>query len=130
VSPQHSCRQHPRLHQYLRVFNRDVVQDYIALTRESLHDMHLIGVEETTASQPCRIDERDGVEQKRLALPTAHGVPQIRSLDRLLGIVLAAIGRYHAIFAVSASSIASLVEKDHVLIRLHDAPGWALPWDS
>src|SRR5579863_8665540 len=62
VAPHDSCREHPRLHQYLRVFHRDVVHECIALTRKSLDDMHPIRVEETTAPDPRRIGERDRVE--------------------------------------------------------------------
>src|SRR4029453_17494834 len=44
--------------------------------------------------------------------------------------LFAFIGRNHTILAVSASGIASLIEKDHIFIGLNDASGWALPWDS
>src|SRR5215472_91087 len=126
ITPDYACRQHPWLDQYSRVFNRDVVQDHVALTREFLHDMHLLGVEETAAPKPGRIDERDGIEHQCVAFPTADGVSQIRRLDRFLGIMLAVIGRDDAILAVSAACIASLIEKDHVIIRLYDPPRWAL----
>src|SRR5262249_58606491 len=44
--------------------------------------------------------------------------------------MVAFIGRDHAILAVSAPGIASLIEEDHILIGLNDASRWALPWDS
>src|SRR5437667_415792 len=130
VAAYRSRRQHPRLHEHLRVFDRDVVQDCIALTRESLYDMHLIGVEETAPPQPCRIDESDGVEHERVALPPSHGISQIRNIERGLCVVRAAIGRDHAILAVSAAGIASKIEKGNIPIRLVDASGRALPRDS
>jgi hypothetical protein len=37
--------------------------------------------------------------------------------------VLAVIGRNDAIFTVTAAGIASHIEKDHIFIRLDDAPG-------
>src|SRR5439155_26829732 len=60
VAPYRSRWEHVRLHQHLRVFDRDVVQERIALTGESLDDVHFIGMEQAAAPQPCRIDERDG----------------------------------------------------------------------
>src|SRR5881628_139743 len=92
--------------------------------------MHLIGVEETAAPQPCRIDESDGVEHERVAVPASHGIPQIRDIERRLWGVRAAIGRDHAILAVSAPSIASKIEKGNIRIRLVDSCWWALPRDS
>src|SRR5262249_57042794 len=103
---------------------------YMARALESFHHMHLIGGEEATAPQPCRMEERDGVEHKRLALPTSYGISQICSLNCPLGIVLAVIGRDHGILAVSAASVASLIEKDYIPIRLDNASGWPLAWDS
>src|SRR5271157_2552307 len=31
-------------------------------------------MEETTARQPCGVDERDGVEHQRVAFPAPHGI--------------------------------------------------------
>ena len=46
------------------------------------------------------------------------------------GVALAAIGRDDAILAVSAPGIAARIEKGDVVLRLEDAPGWALPRHS
>src|SRR5262245_51568072 len=130
VAPQRARRQYVRLHQDLRVFNGDVVQDGIALAREFLDDVHPIGVEEPAAPQPSRIDERDGVEHQRVALPASDGAPQVRDIElRFLG-VGAAIGWDYPVLAVSAPRIASKVEKVHIFLRLVDASRWALPRDS
>jgi hypothetical protein len=50
------------------------VQDLIARAREPLHDAHVAGMEETATTQPCRIDERDGLDHQRVAFPLAHGI--------------------------------------------------------
>src|SRR5439155_17278453 len=71
VAPYRSCREHPRLHQDLRIFDRHVVQERLALTRELLHDMHLVGVEEAAAPDPGGVDERNGVEHESVALPAS-----------------------------------------------------------
>src|SRR3954468_18213419 len=55
IAAYRSRRQHPRFHEHLGVFDRDVVQNRIALSRESLHDVHPIGVEESASSQPGRV---------------------------------------------------------------------------
>ena len=44
--------------------------------------------------------------------------------------MFAAIGRDHAVLAISAPGIASKIEKGNIPIRLVDASGWALPRDS
>src|ERR1700733_1927087 len=91
VTLHHARRQHPRLHQYSRVLNRDVVQQYITLTPEFLDDMHQLGVEQAAAPQPRRIDERNGVDYQRIAFPTSHRIPHIRRLNRLFRVVLAVV---------------------------------------
>ena len=122
-----SCRQHPRLHQHPRVFDRDVVHECIALTRETLHHMHLIGVEEPATPQPGCIGERDRVEHQRVAIPAPHGIAQIRDVELRLFTVRPAIGWDDAILAVSAASVPSRVYKGNVAVRLVNAPGRALP---
>src|SRR5688572_2105162 len=62
AAPEDPCREHQRFHQHLRIFERQVVEDGIALTSELLHDMHLVGVEVPAAPDPCRVDEADGIE--------------------------------------------------------------------
>ncbi len=44
-------------------------------------------------------------------------------------VVRAAIGRDHAILAVSAAGIASLIDEGDILVRLVDASGWTLARD-
>src|SRR5580700_2811427 len=87
-------------------------------------------MEETATPQPCAINERNGVEHQRVALPAPHRVPHILGLDSLLWVMLAVVGRNHAIFTVSASCIASRIEQDNIFVRLEDASRWALPRDS
>src|SRR5207237_8593091 len=103
----------------------------IALTREFLHHVHLIGMEEAAAREPCRINERDGVEHQRVGFPAPNGISVILGLDRLLRIVLAAVGRDDAIFPLSAAAIGRLgVAKDNVVSRLNDSCGRTLPRNS
>ena len=52
VEPQRSRLPHPRFHEHIGVFNGDFVKDFIALTREFLHDVHVGGMEEASSSQP------------------------------------------------------------------------------
>src|SRR5580692_4878406 len=92
--------------------------------------MHPVGVEETATTQPGRIGERYLVEYQRIALPASHGVPQKQLVKLRILAVLAVIRRDDAILAVSAACIAARVDKRNVLVRLVDAPGWALPRDS
>src|SRR5688500_4828950 len=74
-------RRDPGFDKRLGVVDGHFVQDFIARARELLHDAHVAGVEETAAPQPCRIDERNGVDHQRVALPLAHGVAQIGRLS-------------------------------------------------
>ena len=84
-------------HEHLGVFHRNIVQECIALTRESLDDVHLIGVEETAAPDPRRIDETEGVEHQRVAFPVPDGVPEIGIIGLRVFAVRAAIDRDYAI---------------------------------
>ena len=127
VEPQRSRRHHPRFHEHIGVFDGDFVKDFIALTREFLHDVHVGGMEEAASSEPRRIDKRDGVEHQRVALPAPHGISHVGGLDRLLWVVLAAVGWDHAKFPVSASVIACRIQHGNVVRRLEDAAGRALP---
>ena len=84
-----STRRHdPGFDKRLGVVDGHFVQDFIALARELLDDAHVAGMEETATSQPCRIDERNGVDHQRVALPLSHGVAKIGRLSRLVRIVL------------------------------------------
>src|SRR5207253_7483134 len=128
VEPQRSRRHHPRLDERFGIFDGDFVANLIALMRQALHYVHLIGMEETAARQPGAVDERNGVEHQRVTLPAPYGVSHIRTLDGLLRIVLAAVGRNDAVFPVSAAAIGiSRVEKDNVVSRLDDASRRAVP---
>ena len=80
VEPQRSRRHHPRFHEHIGVFDGDFVKDFIALTREFLHDVHVGGMEEASSPQPRRIDKRGGVEHQRVALPASDGIPHVLSL--------------------------------------------------
>src|SRR4030095_9163029 len=57
--PQDSRRHDPGLHEHIGVFDGDVVRQFIALTREFLHDVHVCRMEEASSPQPRRIDKRD-----------------------------------------------------------------------
>src|SRR5262249_17912228 len=92
--------------------------------------MHLMRMEETAAGQPCGIDERYRVKHQRVAFPASNGVSVICRHDRLLWIVLTAIGWDDPIFALSATAIGILrVEKDDIVSRLDDPWRRALPWN-
>src|SRR5215216_4222204 len=112
--PQDSRRHHPGLHEHIGVFDGYVVKEFIALTREFLHDVHVFGMEEASSAQPRRIDKRDGVENQRVALPAPHGISVVGGLERLLWVVLAAVGWNHAKFSVSASIIARRIQHGDV----------------
>src|SRR5262249_37311915 len=45
VEPQRSRGHHPRFHKYIGVLDGDFVENFIALTREFLHDMQVGGME-------------------------------------------------------------------------------------
>src|SRR5215813_6399673 len=130
VEPQRSRRHHPRFHEHIGVFDGDFVKDFIALTREFLHDVHVGGMEEASSSQPRRIDKRDGVEHQRVALPVPHGISHVGGLDRLPFVVLAVVGWNHAKLPVSAAVIARRVQHGDVVRRMEDAAGRALPRES
>src|SRR5215469_4272557 len=55
-----------------------------------------------------------------------HRISHVGGLDRLLRVVLAAVGRNHAKFPVSASVIARRIQHGNVVRRLEDAAGRAL----
>ena len=99
-------------------------QDFVALARELLDDAHVAGMEETAASQPCRIDEGNRVEHQRVALPVSNRVSKIRRLSRLVRIVFTAVDRDIAELPVSAAVIGILaIEEGDVLTGL-DNPRW------
>ena len=50
-------RHHPGLNEHLRIFDRHVVSEFIANTREFLDDVHAAGVEEAPSSQPRPVIE-------------------------------------------------------------------------
>src|SRR6185295_1249416 len=114
-APEYSRREHQRLRQDIRVFERQVVEDGVALTPELLDDMHLVGMKVTATPDPCRVDEADGVEHERIALPVSHRVAEV--LVRVPGVraVLAVVSRDHPKFRESSTGIAELsVEKRNV----------------
>src|SRR5579862_2958945 len=55
--PQDSRRHHPGLNERIRIVDRHVVVNFISNTGEFLNDVHVVGMEETSSSQPRRIDE-------------------------------------------------------------------------
>src|SRR5262245_36531767 len=84
-------------------------------------------MEETSSSQPRRIDKRDGVEHQRVALPAPHGISHVSGCNRRLWVVLAVVGWNHAEFPVSAAVIARRIQHGDVVHRLEDAAGCEHP---
>ena len=74
--------------------------------------------------------KRDGVEDERVALPLPHGIPQIGQLELRLSGALAAIGRDYSETRGIRPRHRRPIDKGHVVLRLEDAPGWALPRHS
>src|SRR5262249_41769583 len=93
-------------------------------------DMHPIGVEEAAASEPCRVDERDGVEHERVAVPASHSIAQICDVELRVFSMRAAVGGDDAVLAVSATRIASRIDEGHVFICLVDTSRCSLAWHS
>src|SRR5688572_33035296 len=77
AAPEDPGREHQRFGQHVRVLERQVVEDGIALTPELLDDVHLVGMEVPAAPDPCRVDEADGIEHERIALPASYRVAEV-----------------------------------------------------
>src|SRR6185503_4975846 len=89
--------------------------------------MHVAGVKVPAAPDPCRVDEADGVEHERVALPVPHCVAEVLGRVSCVWAVLTSISRDHTKFRVSATRIGKLpVEESNVVLRLEDAPRRAL----
>src|SRR5688572_12243648 len=123
VAPEDSCRHHQRLHQHFRILERQVVEDGVAFTPELLHDVHLLGVEVPAAPDPGRVDEADGVEHERIAVPLSHRVAEVLRRELRVLAVLAAVGGNNAELRHSSARIRKLsVEERDVVARLENAP--------
>lgn len=68
IAPQRSCRQDPRLHQHPGIFPGGIVQNHIALARESLHDMHILIVKE--APRPSHVESTNAIESSTSVSPS------------------------------------------------------------
>ena len=73
--PQHAGRHHPGLDEILRIFDRHVVADFIANTRESFDDVHVSGMQEAAAA--------GDVGMQRLMETTGEPDLSRRALDTL-----------------------------------------------
>src|ERR1700750_208023 len=70
--PHDARRHHPRLREYIRIFDGDLVENLIALSRELLDEVHLVGVEEAASREPGAVDERVRVDDEGVAFPAAN----------------------------------------------------------
>src|SRR5215216_1481761 len=123
LPPYDSCREYQRLRQHLGVLERHVVIDGVALTRELLDEVHLVGMEVPAASDPCGVDEADGIEHERIAVPVPHRVAVVLVRIPRIGAVLAVVDRDHTKLGEAATRIGKLpVEEGNVVLRLVDAP--------
>src|SRR6185503_9338674 len=115
--------QRPRLEQHLRVLDGRLVEQLIALAREALEDLHVLGVEEATAREPGLRYESDRLDHERVAFPVADGVTRVLGLARPLGIERAAVGRDHAEVRITAAAVAAVtIEQGDVVVGREDAP--------
>src|SRR4051812_10667556 len=76
AAAEYARRKDQRFRQHVRVLERQVVEDGIALAPELLDDVHLVGMKVAAAPNPGRVHEADGVEHERLALPVPHGIAE------------------------------------------------------
>src|SRR6478609_7243640 len=61
------------------ILEDDVVDERaVVRTRIALDDMQLLGVRRSTSIEPELVVEADGVDDERVALPPADGMPQPR----------------------------------------------------
>src|SRR5215469_7437269 len=62
AKPQNSIRHHPWLDEHVGILDGHLINDFIALARQLLNHVHVGGMEEASASEPCRIDEVGGID--------------------------------------------------------------------
>src|SRR5262245_32589516 len=96
-----------RLEQHLRVLDRHFVEHLIALAREALGDLHVLGVEEAAAREPRLGREADRLDHERVSVPVADGMTRVFGLAGLLWVERAAVGRDHAQVRIAAAAIAA-----------------------
>src|SRR5690606_37868884 len=102
VELENAWRHDPWLGQHDGVLDRNFVKDLCTLTRETLDHLQLVGVEEAAAREPRVIVEANGLDDERVALPMPRAVTRVSRLHYLSRVVLAAVGRDHTNFSVSA----------------------------
>src|SRR5262245_27455347 len=84
-------------------------------------------MEVPAAPDPRRVDEPDGVEHERVALPASHRVPHVVLFEVRVLSALAVVGRDDAVLTVATAGIASHIEEGDVVLGLPDSLRRPLP---